>query len=47
LDVTNSPDGKLYKMIQSNPEDQIDKIVLFGNNQQNNFSVNEFNPLVQ
>jgi hypothetical protein len=45
LDITNSPDGKLYKMVQSNPEDKIDKVVLFDDNQQNNFSTTAFNPM--
>jgi hypothetical protein len=46
IDITNSPDGKLYKMVQSNPDDKIDKVVLFGKNQQDNFSTTEFNPLL-
>jgi hypothetical protein len=35
----------MYKMVQSNPDDEVDKVVLFGNNQQNNFATNEFNPM--
>jgi hypothetical protein len=46
IDITNSPDGKLYKMVQSNPDDKIDKVVLFGKNQQDNFLTTEFNPLL-
>jgi hypothetical protein len=46
LDVTNSPDGKLYKIVQSNPEDKVDKVVLFGENQQNNFSTLSFDPML-
>jgi hypothetical protein len=45
LDINNSPDGKLYKIVQSNEEDTIDKVVLFGENQQSNFSTRAFNPL--
>jgi hypothetical protein len=45
LDINNSPDGKSYKIVQSNPEDKIDKVVLFNNNQHDNFSTSLFDPM--
>jgi hypothetical protein len=45
LDISNSPDGFLYKMVQSNPEDKIDKIYSLDKNKLNNFSTQVFNPL--
>jgi hypothetical protein len=45
LDISNSPDGYLYKVVQSNPEDKIDKIYSLDENKLNNFSTLTFNPL--
>jgi hypothetical protein len=48
LDVNQSPDNIYYKNVSSNPEDKIDKMVLFnyGNKDagENLFSVRDFNP---
>jgi hypothetical protein len=45
IDISNSPDGHLYKVVQSNPEDQIDKVYSLDENKLNNFSTTNFNPL--
>jgi hypothetical protein len=45
LGINNSPDDILYKVVQSNPEDKIDKIYSLDENKLNNFSIHDFNPL--
>jgi hypothetical protein len=52
LDINNSPDNIMYKVVQSNPEDVVDKVVTFDTSAvekqhiaNNNFSNTAFNPL--